>query len=94
VAYSFPFLSLFVPILSTFSGATTNSTEGPSKCFHLLVNLACAQDDADIVSKEVVRSIPLQDPLSSEECDESLEWCHKLPVIKHVFFSFWENKMS
>lgn len=55
---------------------------GPSNCTHFLVNLAGPQDNAkeqyaDIDSEEETKDILLQDPSSSEENYEDLEWCHK-----------------
>jgi hypothetical protein len=45
---------------------------------HLIVNLPCAQDNAeeqyaDIDSEEKIKDNSLQDPSSSEENDENLE---------------------
>jgi hypothetical protein len=60
---------------------------GPSKYAHLLVDLACVQDDveeqyADINSEEELKDTTLQDPSSAEENDEDLEWHHQLPSDK------------
>jgi hypothetical protein len=54
---------------------------GPSKCVHLLVDLACAQDDVEEQYAEI-NSEELQDPPSAEEIDEDLEWHHQLPSDK------------
>jgi hypothetical protein len=66
---------------------------GPSKCVHLLVDIARAQDDddeewyADIDSEEGLEDTTFQDP-SSEENDEDLEWHHRLPSDKSVVHQF------
>jgi hypothetical protein len=60
---------------------------GPSKCAHLLVDLPCAQEDAeeqyaDIGSEEELGDTTLQDPSSVEENGEDLGWCCQFPSAK------------
>jgi hypothetical protein len=79
----------------TFS-KVVNRNQQDLQC-HTLINLACAQDNAeeqyaDIDSEEETKDIPLQDPSSSEENYQDLEWCLKLPSDETDLHYFVEEQ--
>jgi hypothetical protein len=72
----------------------------PSQRMRILIDLACTLDDYD--EKQLTDTdsgtnfdvTSLQDPSSSEEDEEDLEWSHKLPSDKADVHQFVENKMG